>query len=70
MLTTDSINPPVKDLFFLIDIVDHQNKVLVKRMTIGPSVHIQPMVSIHRSKIGFPTPIFQNEGKTSQYFLQ
>jgi hypothetical protein len=36
-------------------------------MTIDPSVHIQPMVSIHRSKIDSHPPIFLNEGKTRKY---
>jgi hypothetical protein len=49
MLTTGSIDPSVKDFF--------------KPMSIDPSVHIQPMVSIHRSKIGSHPPIFLNEGK-------
>jgi hypothetical protein len=52
MLTTDRIDLSVKDFFPLIDSIDH--KILIRTMTIDPSVHIQPMVSIHRSKIGSP----------------
>jgi hypothetical protein len=51
----------------IVSIIDH--KILVKPMAIIPSVIIQPMVSVHRSKIGFPTPIFLNDGKTSKYSL-
>jgi hypothetical protein len=62
MLTTDSIDPSVKDFFPLIDSIDHDHKILIRTMTIDPSVHIQPMVSNHRSKIG-SSAIFLNEGK-------
>jgi hypothetical protein len=54
MLTIDSIDPSVKYFFFfLIDstvsIIDQ--KLFVKAMAIDPSDHIQPIVSIHQSKL-------------------
>jgi hypothetical protein len=45
MLTTDSIDPSVKDFFPLIDSIDHQSQIIIRIMTIDPSVHIQPMES-------------------------
>ncbi len=39
-------------LWSIVSIIDH--KILIRTMTIHPSVHIQPMVSIHWSKIGSP----------------
>jgi hypothetical protein len=39
-------------------------------MTINPSVHFQPMVSIHRSEIDSPITIFFNERKPSKNILQ
>jgi hypothetical protein len=54
MLTTDSIDPSVKDFSPLIAISIIDDKILIRTMTIGPTVHIQPLVSIHRSKIGYP----------------
>jgi hypothetical protein len=69
MLTTNSIDPSVKDFFFLIDSIDH-HKILVKLMTIDPLVHFQPMVSIHRSEIDSPITIFLNERDHSKSILQ
>jgi hypothetical protein len=48
MLTTDSIDPSVKDFFALIDSIDHRSKNPDQNITIDPSVHIQPMVAIHK----------------------
>ncbi len=39
-------------LWSIVSIIDHQ--ILIRTMTIDPSVHTQPMVSIHRKKIGSP----------------
>jgi hypothetical protein len=40
MLTTDSIDPSVKDFFPLIAISIIDGKILIKTMTIDPTVHI------------------------------
>jgi hypothetical protein len=55
MLTTDSIAPSAKDFFPLIDSTDHRSQNPYQNDDIDPSVHIQPMVSIHQSKIGSST---------------
>jgi hypothetical protein len=70
MLTTDSIDPSVNDFFFwsIVSIIDH--KILVKPMTIDPSIHFQLMVSIHRSEIDSPINIFLNEREPSKSILQ
>jgi hypothetical protein len=52
----------------MVLIIDH--KILVKPMTIDPSVHFQPMVSLHRSKIDSPITIFLNDGESNRCFLQ
>ncbi len=54
--------------WLIVSIIDH--KILVKPMTIDPSVHFQPMVSIHRSEIDSPITIFLNEREPIKSILQ
>jgi hypothetical protein len=70
MLITDSIDPSVKDFFFLIDSIDHQSQNPCQTDDLDPSVHFQPMVLIHRSKIHSPITISMNEGEPSKNILQ
>ncbi len=67
MLTTDSINPLVKDFLFLIDSINHRSqnpcqtddhRSISSHSTDG----IDPSV-----KIGSPIPIFLNKGEPSKY---
>jgi hypothetical protein len=67
MLTTDSIDPSVKDVYFLKDTIDHSSQNPCQtddHQSIGS--HIQLIVSVICQK-QFPSPIFPNEGKTSKY---
>ncbi len=51
-------------LWSIVSIIDH--KILIRTMTIDPSVYIQPMVSIHRSKINLSAH-FSNQRKARKY---
>ncbi len=70
MLTTDTIDPWVKDFFFLIDSIDHRSQNPCQTDDHRSIGHFQPMLSVHRSKIDSPITIFMNKGEPSTNILQ